>query len=863
MKSLMFFLIPFISALLFSSLSAQIHEQNKYKGIPNIVTDINAEHQNELYFGKKFNSNAINRPNRGTVSLTEPVHFPYQGAYSYYQESLPVLLENGQLLLVWVGTDSLKCAHSSDEGVSWGIPIVITTGHWPNNIAGLRTSSNRVLVIWHEYNGIWMTYSDDNGFNWSAPASITYNQGDIRTTISKTLDGKLWLLYSRLNSTTHYDLYYRTSIDDGESWSSEEIFYEAPGPQNYGMVVSGNGDTLLATFEDRSGGNWELYLISSSDGGVNWSTPRSIINSTDDEHQPRLLRQSNDDLWLIYYVNKSTPILPGYMQSDIYYTKSIDGGNIWETPTQFTFFAGDDTRPNVELINNQPFISFASFRWERVLTQYHIWYGLIGTTEDNNPPPIVFNAYPLNISSDVPIEFQAFIDDESGIADVRLIYSLNGASLDSVQMYDDGLQLHNDENAGDNIWCGSIGPFQIGDFIWFVISATDLSNITINVESGGFYIPAVHDTGNIILNFLPNSQLADEGVTSGSNAYWPIENGNDYLCQGGLWIGTDNLSEYCVMNIHYYEKDWTRTDGTEFALLPGTSDQDGNATFDDRYPQQQQRIGLQVHQQSYQWRDSTCYDFIIFEYTIQNTGENGNLSNLYASVWLDPDVGDANNDLAGFDQTRSLIYMYNSQGIPDGYFGLKLLGEENSPHTARAYNNVEDIEPYNDYERFQCMTSGFPSISQTVADYRIILTAQPFNLAINETHRVTYGIVLGHSLGELQVHADTMEAIYNRTVVSIEDFVQSDIPTNYSLAQNYPNPFNPSTKISWQSPVSGRQTLKVYDVLGKKVVILVDEYKSAGSYEVEFDGSKLPSGVYFYQLKAGEFLSMKKMLLLK
>ena len=108
-----------------------------------------------------------------------------------------------------------------------------------------------------------------------------------------------------------------------------------------------------------------------------------------------------------------------------------------------------------------------------------------------------------------------------------------------------------------------------------------------------------------------------------------------------------------------------------------------------------------------------------------------------------------------------------------------------------------------------------------------------------------------------------MEAIYNRTVVSIEDFVQSDIPTNYSLAQNYPNPFNPSTKISWQSPVSGLQTLKVYDVLGKKVVILVDEYKSAGSYEVEFYGSKLPSGVYFYQLKAGEFLSMKKMLLLK
>ncbi|MBK6913819.1 MAG: T9SS type A sorting domain-containing protein [Ignavibacteriales bacterium] len=92
-------------------------------------------------------------------------------------------------------------------------------------------------------------------------------------------------------------------------------------------------------------------------------------------------------------------------------------------------------------------------------------------------------------------------------------------------------------------------------------------------------------------------------------------------------------------------------------------------------------------------------------------------------------------------------------------------------------------------------------------------------------------------------------------------------PLKFSLSQNYPNPFNPSTKISWQSPVAGWQTLKIYDVLGNLVTTLVDEYKPAGSYEVEFKSTvgshQLANGVYFYQLRTGDFVETKKMILLK
>jgi hypothetical protein len=90
-------------------------------------------------------------------------------------------------------------------------------------------------------------------------------------------------------------------------------------------------------------------------------------------------------------------------------------------------------------------------------------------------------------------------------------------------------------------------------------------------------------------------------------------------------------------------------------------------------------------------------------------------------------------------------------------------------------------------------------------------------------------------------------------------------PTAFSLKQNYPNPFNPSTTISWQSSVSSHHTLKVFDVLGNQLATLVDEYKPAGEYNVQFtiNNLQLGSGIYFYQLKSGSFVQTKKMVLIK
>jgi hypothetical protein len=93
--------------------------------------------------------------------------------------------------------------------------------------------------------------------------------------------------------------------------------------------------------------------------------------------------------------------------------------------------------------------------------------------------------------------------------------------------------------------------------------------------------------------------------------------------------------------------------------------------------------------------------------------------------------------------------------------------------------------------------------------------------------------------------------------------VKTNQPTEYFLNQNYPNPFNPSTTINYQIPKTSFVTLKVYDVLGNEIETLVSSKKSAGNYEITFNSSNLPSGIYFYRIKAAEFTDLKKMVLLK
>jgi len=124
------------------------------------------------------------------------------------------------------------------------------------------------------------------------------------------------------------------------------------------------------------------------------------------------------------------------------------------------------------------------------------------------------------------------------------------------------------------------------------------------------------------------------------------------------------------------------------------------------------------------------------------------------------------------------------------------------------------------------------------------------------------------------VYIDTVFIVNNSTpdpylislngIGKLPSFVSNEEEVyTFNLNQNYPNPFNPVTIIRYQIPERGFITLKVYDVLGNEVATLINEEKPTGSYYVEFDGSNLSSGIYYYRLSAGNFVATKKLILLK
>jgi len=190
-------------------------------------------------------------------------------------------------------------------------------------------------------------------------------------------------------------------------------------------------------------------------------------------------------------------------------------------------------------------------------------------------------------------------------------------------------------------------------------------------------------------------------------------------------------------------------------------------------------------------------------------------------------------------QLHHVVCLINSeatQGILKMYHNGVFLGEDTlvTDEAASKDNRIENISPL--FARFAHSTYS--------ADY--CWTGALHEIAI-------YNKALSD---------DEILFLFDKGVVSVEND-NAQLPKAFSLLQNYPNPFNPGTRISFDLPKESRVQIKVYDMLGKEIALILDEVKPAGKHNIAFDGTNISSGIYLYRMEAGNQVLSRKMVLLK
>jgi len=255
--------------------------------------------------------------------------------------------------------------------------------------------------------------------------------------------------------------------------------------------------------------------------------------------------------------------------------------------------------------------------------------------------------------------------------------------------------------------------------------------------------------------------------------------------------------------------------------------------------------------------------------------------------------------------TRDIVFHYNEAEMTGSESSLSLFNSTNSgtnwsllSNNRNTTNNTVSVTGLNSFSIFTLADEGSPlpvelqSLSATIKNNKVLITWQTATEINNYGFEIERAQVVEGKTGEynkigfVQGHGNSntiidytftdaevkygkysyrLKQIDNDGKYNYSKSIEAEINniTNYSLSQNYPNPFNPSTTISYEIPKTTNVSIKVYNILGKEIATLVNEKQETGIYKVEFNGSNLSSGIYYYKLETEGFSQVKKMTLIK
>lgn len=401
----------------------------------------------------------------------------------------------------------------------------------------------------------------------------------------------------------------------------------------------------------------------------------------------------------------------------------------------------------------------------------------------------------------------------------------------------------------------------------FVIRFSSAGYTDVQLFSIKINIPLeTHTTSKIQMSVTSKGALGFNDFSSNREGVgFKFMNGESLMFEGAFMYG---VSKSLVMDAARITEEQSK----DFKMIvPITMKNPGLHAFQETYSNFDDSgispgIGISTHFYTYSFNTPEDENYIIIRTALHNSTRQS-IDSLFAGFFIDWDIFDYSTNTIRYDADNNFAYAYDVNK-PDVYVGTALISNNNYGFYPIKNDDSEgdvrlfDQNGFTDIEKFITLSSGIRNVEPFVGDISYVVSGGPLKINSGNTENIAFTIAAASTLNELRNAIIRSREKYQSIPTSVYQD-NYEIPAELTLYQNYPNPFNPTTTIRFSIPQKEFVTLKVFDILGREIAVLVNEIKETGNYEINFNASGLSSGIYFYTMKAGNNFKSAKMILLR
>jgi hypothetical protein len=802
---------------------------------------------------------------------------------------------------------------SSDDGATWNEDAKEVYTSQPFTINGLTvvssTGENLVAVFEFKVNsssGIYKCISTDNGVSWGDTVRIA-NSGldESRPKIVKRLDGSLLLTYLREHSTqiagfNQTDIYYTISSDGGETWQEEKRFTKYVGKDDFINISHLNGKTFISFASQRFTNNFQISYGLVEETVETYTPPFVVSNEVSfayDSIPADFTFRSiviDDDQVANVDLEIEDMLISGSLYDDGMHDDLEANDNVWGNIFPFVI-PRNSSEYNMAV--NKIILPFNN-------------KGVLADTEVLTVLPAIVNSSDIDNYKSTVVTFHSF-------------HTLNTSTLGKYEedafLFSAGFFLSG-YNDGE-LWSNAVASASlVQDYLPGKIDTDPEDNLhviyTINKDDPPF--------GLYWLKWKDAVELGAEFYDGdGDGIYNPVDknwNGTwDPNEDMPALIGDE--TSWCVYNDAQpkEKRRWNTVDplGIEIKqTLFATNHPDLEEVLFIKYSLLNTGLVNDVMDSVYfgVWEDADlgdhtddvigCDTLLNSGYTYNNTPDSRYGDNcpaffttvLQGPVYLTGESSDTakinygillgSEIISGAKNLELTSHVFHIGGDPNlqdpgtkfaarNYLeGKDRLGNFPDPCTfpyceVKGGVNCNEVDPH-------FWASGDPVtdvgwISVVNEDIGNLISTGLFRLEKDKPQEIIIAYVLGRGtdyFNSITVARENVRRAIDEYKSNFASMTYTPPPpanpvTDYILYHNYPNPFNPTTTIRYELPQDGVVTIKIYDILGQEVATILNEFKKADRYEIEFNSIGLASGVYIYRMKVNEFIASKKMILLR